>query len=93
MTDAEFRAWLDEEVRESRMKPEERDDLIGQKHMFDLDFPPGDTPLRRDYRGRIVGYVANERRVEGEIHALLDGAKRDHPGRMVYFEPIGFDLF
>lgn len=93
MTDAEFRAWLDEEVLERRMTPEQREDLIKQKEMFDRDFPPSDTPLRRDYQGRIVGYVANERRVESEIHTLLDGAKRDHPGRMIYFEPIGFDLF
>lgn len=93
MTDGEFRAWLDEEVLERRMTPEQRDDLIKQKEMFDRDFPPSDTQLRLVYQGRIVGYVANERRVESEIHALLDGAKRDHPGRMIYFEPIGFDLF
>ena len=93
MTDAEFRVWLDEEVREKLMSPEQRKDLLEQKDNFDRALPAGDGPLRGDNRGRIVGYVAGEQIVAGTIHALLDEAKRRHADRMVYFEPIGFDLY
>ena len=93
MTDAEFRARLDEEVTVGRMTEKERDDLLDQKRVFDEHLPPGDTSLRREFQGRIVGYVAGERRIDWEIHKLLDSAKETYPGRMIYFEPIGFDLY
>jgi hypothetical protein len=93
MTDSDFRAWLDSEVKLKRMSAEQRDDLLEQKQRFDEELPAGNDARRNDYRGWIVGYVARERQQAREIHGLLERAKSQYPGRMIYFEPIGFDLF
>jgi hypothetical protein len=69
------------------------DDLLKQKSLFMQNFGGEDDPRRQDYRLRIIGYVAEQLRVDTDIHALLDAAKRDFPKRMIYFEPIGLDLF
>jgi hypothetical protein len=95
MTQEEFRAWLRDEVVGGRMSPEELLDLVNQQTLFAERFGTPDDPLpaREVYRRRIVGYVAEQLLVANEIHALIDAAKRDFPSRMIYFEPIGFDLF
>lgn len=89
MTDAEFREWLESEVAGRRMTKDQRSDLLDQKEIFDAEIP---NDRRSEYLGWIVGYVAGERCVAREIHALLQDAKSRRPGRMIYFEPIGFDL-
>jgi len=92
MTDEEFRAWLADEVSGLRMTPEQMDDLLRQKSLFAQNLGSEDDVRRRDYQRRIVAYVAEQSRIATDIHALLDAAKRDFPKRMIYFEPIGFDL-
>jgi hypothetical protein len=93
MTDEEFRTWLSREVASGDMSESQMADLLWQKALFDSEFGEADSPARQAYRLKIVGYVAELRRVDTDIHRLLDDAKRAFPGRMIYFEPIGFDLF
>ncbi|MGQ0682031.1 hypothetical protein [Bradyrhizobium sp.] len=93
MTDEEFRNWLSSEVAKNRMTDKQMSDLLQQKVLFDQEIGSGESPARQEYRLQIVGYVAERRRVSNSIHKLLRRAKEEFPGRMVYFEPIGFDLF
>jgi hypothetical protein len=95
MTAEEFRTWLREEVTGGRMKPPQMDDLVKQQLLFIETFGSEENPqpLRQSYRMKIVGYVAEQLRVATEIHDLIDRAKREFPNRMIYFEPVGFDLF
>jgi len=88
MTHNEFVSWLDSEVSGLRMTPLQRKDLLDQKSFFDGTRPS----LESEHRNHIVAFVNGQLRWAGEIHALLDAAKSEFPGRMIYFEPIGFDL-
>jgi hypothetical protein len=89
MTDAEFRAWLQAEVLGGRMTPQQRDDLLQQKQSFDQDR----SEIERLYPRRVVGYVNGSRHVGATVHELLTQAQQSYPGRMVYFEPVGFELY
>jgi hypothetical protein len=88
VTDVEFRDWLQAEVLAGRMTPRQRDDLLEQKDLFDQ----ARAEIEHLYPHRVVGYVSGERHVGGSLHELLAQARQSHPGRMVYFEPVGFEL-
>lgn len=88
MTDAEFAQWLNDEVEASRITDGQRDDLLGQKATFENQR----SMIERNHRNQIVGFVAGQMQVAHEIHALLDSSNSQFPGRMIYFEPIGFHL-
>ena len=92
MTDAEFRSWLATEVAAGRMSSAQRDDLLKQKELFDGDFRAEDSPLRHSPTPH-RRLCSRRQAVCSAIHHLIDGAKRDFPDRMIYFEPIEFDLF
>jgi hypothetical protein len=88
VTDAEFAEWLRNEANSGRMTFEQMDDLLEQKTLFDRA-----VSGERDFLlHHIVGYVAGTRLESSDIHTLVDRAKEISPGRMLYFEPIGFDL-
>lgn len=89
MTDIEFRDWLDDEVRTRRMDPLQRDDLLKQKSHFDADR----TQIQQMHPHQVVGYVDGRRVTGGTVREILNQASQYFPGRMVYFEPVGFDLF
>ena len=62
-----------------------------QKKFFDSRFFSVDS--RASFRRRVVGFVA-EHFVEAEtVQQLMAQARQTYPGRMVYFEPIGFTLY
>jgi hypothetical protein len=88
MTDTEFIQWLDDEVAGNRMALSQRHDLFNQKRFFDNQR----SMIEREYRNRVVGFVDGQIRVAAEIHALLKASRTDFPGKMIYFEPIGFYL-
>jgi hypothetical protein len=93
MTDTEFQAWLRELVENGHMTRPQMNDLMSQKALFNLRFGERDDPRRRDFLHRIVGYIADQL-IEGrDIHTLINQAESDFPDRMLYFEPIGFDLY
>jgi hypothetical protein len=89
MTDIEFRDWLNDEVRDGRLNPRQRDDLLQQKSYFD------ENRIRNQqaYPHQVVGYVGGTRVTGGTVREILNQARESRPGGMVYFEPIGFDLF
>jgi hypothetical protein len=87
--DAEFRDMLERLVHEGQMTSQQRDDLLEQKGYFDQHR----TEIEQQYRYRVVGYVSGTREVGGTVHEVLNRAKERFPGRMVYLEPIGKELF
>ncbi len=89
MTDVEFRDWLEREVLGGRMTPRQRDDLLEQKMHFESDR----DQIKRLYPQQVVGYVNGTREVGNTAQQLIASANRRYPGRMVYFEPVGFDLY
>jgi hypothetical protein len=89
MTDTEFRAWLEAEVQGGRMTPAQRTDLLDQKDHFDRNR----TENELLFPHRIVGYADGKREVSGSVQDLLNRVQQQHPGRMVYFEPMAGDLY
>jgi hypothetical protein len=89
MTDSEFAEWLEAEVADNRMTTGQQQDLLDQKRIFENQR----SIIEEQYRYQIVGIVAGQLRVGREVHALLGESKMQFPGRMIYFEPIGFHLF
>jgi hypothetical protein len=85
MTDSEFQTWLDDEVRHGRMTHAQRDDLLDQKRLFDAHR----AEIEQQHQHRVVGYVSGQREVTDTAQGLFALAHRSHPGRMVYFEPVG----
>src|SRR5437879_3156133 len=88
MSDAEFRAWLQQEVGDGRMTVYQKDDLLNQKQHFDADR----EEIQRSFQHLVVGYVSGTRQVDATVDKLLLNARKIFPDRMVYFEPVGFDL-
>ncbi|HKB68343.1 MAG TPA: hypothetical protein VKC61_20950 [Pyrinomonadaceae bacterium] len=88
MTHEEFQKWLLDEVQHNRMTTSQMNDLLAQKEDYDLNR----TEIEREFRWRVVGYVNRQRRTANTVHNLLDESIEEFPGRMIYFEPVGFDL-
>jgi hypothetical protein len=88
MTDTEFRDWLEAEVLAGRMTQAQRDDLLEQKQYFERNR----NEIEQQHPQRVVGYVNGRREVSASIQELLAQVQRGYPNRMVYFEPVGFDL-
>jgi hypothetical protein len=88
MTHEEFQDWLIDEVVHQRMTTGQMNDLLEQKALFDSNR----TMIELEFRWRVVGYVDNQRRVEDDVHKLLETSDYHNRGKMVYFEPVGFDL-
>jgi hypothetical protein len=89
MTDLEFQDWLEAEVRNGHMTIEQRNDLLEQKRHFDASR----AEIERQFAHQVVGYVGGTRKVAATVQELLAQIQRSNPSRMVYFEPIGFDLY
>jgi len=79
---------MDREVDGQRMTPAQRDDLLTQKALFEDQYPNFQDSLR----GKVVGFAQGRRYAGNTVHEVLDTVKREHPGSMLYFEPIGFDI-
>ena len=88
MTDAEFRNWLQAEVERGCMTKNQQQDLLEQKQYFDQHR----TEIEQQYKDQVVGYVNGTREVCATVHELLSKAQTSCPGRMVYFESIGYEL-
>ena len=89
MAETEFKDMLEKFVGEGQMTPQQRDDLLEQKVYFDQHR----VEIAQQYPYRVVGYVNGIREIGSTVHEVLGKAKQRFPGRMVYFEPIGFELF
>jgi hypothetical protein len=71
------------------MTPKQLDDLLEQKQFFDTHR----SEIEQQFQQQVVGYVAGMREVSPTAQELLAVVQRNYPGRMVYFEPVGFDLY
>ncbi len=85
----EFARWLRQELREGRLFEHQVIDLLAQRILFDRKR----NLLESEFWLRVVGFVANEQMVSDSTGALLKDAAQRFPGRMLYFEPVGFRLF
>jgi hypothetical protein len=79
---------MDREVGSRRMTPAQRDDLLTQKAIFENQYPN----FAEGLQGKIVGFAHGRPYVGTTVHELLDAVKREYPGSMLYFEPLGFDI-
>jgi hypothetical protein len=89
MTNEEFVAWLQDETQNNRMSAAQRDDLLAQKRIFEINR----SSIEETFRNQIVGYANGIRLVDNDLHRLIANAQIGFPGAMVYFEPIAFDLY
>jgi len=79
---------MDQEVGSTRMTVAQRDDLLTQKALFEFEY----EGFRESSIGKVVGFAHGQRYSGNSVHEVLDAVKREHPGSMLYFEPIGFDI-
>ena len=89
MTNQQFEAWLFSEVTAGRMPAGASIDLQRQKALFDAN---RNQHYATD-RGKVIGYAGDLPFVGATVHEVLDQVKQRFPGKLAYFEPIGFDLF
>jgi hypothetical protein len=73
---------------EGRLAEYQVADLLAQRRLFD----DNRRLIESEFRLKAVGYVASERRAADSVRALLDVAARLFPGRMLYFETIGYSF-
>jgi hypothetical protein len=83
-----FVTMLRRHVKRGRMSEAQLQDLLIQKAHFDAQRPS----IERDYRNLVVGFVNGQMHRSGRVHSLMAEARKTHPGRLVYFEPIGFKI-
>jgi hypothetical protein len=89
MSFEEFVAWLARELRAGMLEELQVADLIAQRTLFDKDR----EMIEREFRMRVAGYVANDLRTGPTVRELLRLAQEEFPGRMLYFEAIGYRAF
>ena len=88
MNDAEFKAWLVDEVNQNRITADQMKDLVSQKARFDADR----NDIERNYQHKVVGYANNKLLVGDTVQELFQKANSSAPGKMIYFEPVGFSF-
>lgn len=89
MSFEEFVAWLVRELGAGMIEELQVADLIAQRTLFDQQR----TMIEQEFRMRVAGYVANQLRSGSTIRELVSHAQNEFPGRMIYFEPIGYRAF
>jgi hypothetical protein len=89
MTFEEFVAWLAREFRAGMIGEFQVADLIAQRALFDEHR----EMIEKEFAMHVAGYVANELRGGPTVGELLRLAQKEFPGRMLYFEPIGYNAF
>jgi hypothetical protein len=88
VTTDEFERWLSVLVGEGRLDFGQAEDLLAQRRRFDDER----ERLTAEYHDTVIGFVAGSMLVADSVGQLLEEA-RGFDGRLVYFEPIGYDAF
>ena len=88
LTDADFKKMLAGEVQAKRMTAAQMNDFLKQKASFDARR----TKIYKELQNRIVGFANGQMLVGDTVHEVFESAHTKAPDRLVYFEPIGFDL-
>ena len=83
-----FANWLAAEVEAGRLSDAQRHDLLAQRALFDENR----GWIERELRSMVTGFVAERQLIARSTHTILDEAARSAPGRMLYFEPIGYRI-
>jgi len=86
-----FVRWVYEDFFEDVVTATARgqaEDLIQQRRLFDENR----QVIEAEYRLRVTGYIADRLRVAETAAELLDQVIDEFPGRMLYFEPVGYPL-
>ncbi len=86
---SEFETMLKDNVAAGQMKQSEMDDLLAQKAVFDANR----ESINANHDKKVVGYCNGEMFVGDTMHLLLAQTRAKHPGKMTYFETIGYELF
>lgn len=84
-----YKANLQEHVDAGALSQEQMDDLLAQRTAFDANRPT----INANYNKKVVGYCQSEMFVGDTMHLLLAQTRAKHPGKMTYFETIGYELF
>ena len=71
------------------MTATQRDELLSQKAIFDFNR----NSITQSHPNEVVGYVGNVQVSAKTVHELLNQTRQIFPGKIVYFEPVGFNLF
>jgi len=85
----EFEAWLHQELGADRIDASQVDDLLQQRRLFD----ESRMVIESEYLGQVIGFVADHLEVAESASELLNRAEEIYPGRMLYFESVGYRLF
>jgi hypothetical protein len=89
MTDtSEYENTIKQYVANGQMTQSEADDLLSQKNTFDQNR----LSIETGYKGQCVGYVGGKFLVADSHTALLAQARKEYPGKLIYFETVGSSL-
>jgi len=84
-----FVVWVYEDFFAGAVALRDRaDDLIRQRRLFD----ERRKAIETEYYQRVAGYVADKFVSADTTGELLERVQEAFPGRMLYFEPIGYPL-
>lgn len=81
---------LEEHVAAGAMTKEEMDDLLAQKAHYDANRET--IRSNESHHLKVVGFCNGEMFVGDTIHLLLAQTKAAHPGKLTYFENIGYEF-
>lgn len=77
---------LEEHVLAGALTQAQMDELLSQKALFDA----ARADIRANHEHKVVGYCNGEMYVGDTVHLLLAQTKAAHPGKLTYFENIGY---
>jgi len=85
MTYEEFVTWVESLINRGRLRPEQAQDLIRQRELFDQER----SRIEAEFGGYVVGFLDEELVVETGVLTLLTLAlERARGERQLYFEPV-----
>ena len=79
--------WLGRLVEQGRLQPSERDDLIRQRELFEINRPS----IEAEYAGSVVGYIGGHEVVGGSVPDVLYQSQQ-YSGQ-IYLERIPYPKF
>lgn len=84
-----YKANLQEHVDAGALTQEQMDDLLAQRTAFDANR----ETIKANHDKKVVGYCNGAMYVGDTMQLLLAQTRKAHPGKMTYFETIGYELF
>ena len=88
MVQDKLRAGLELDVKDGLMTQESMDELLEQNKLFEARR----KEIEDHYQLKVVGMAGGKLYVGDDLHAVFEQVQKQMPGRLVYFETVGFDL-